>query len=272
MVFSMDSTFKRAIFIAIVVAVNIIFLFTAFFYLPELNQKSIAVYLLIIQAFVIVTFFLYRKQTTARVIQVKKLKNPRLQENAFEVTKLLFKEYEYITTTAAQVQKDRNTLLNQFIFFSALIAAIVLFLVANPEHFFSQSGVVGLSILCNIIGWIFFLNLVRFRQAWWSCAEAMNQIKDFFIINSRLPDDIARTTFLWDSRTLPRAGKKSNNYYYTAMVIAVIASSFLLISSWAGSSNLQAPTLTTFSALLALYHFLFQMTTYSLFLDFKPIR
>ena len=116
------------------------------------------------------------------------------------------------------------------------------------------------------------MHIIRLRQAWCDSATAMNQIKEFYITNGRVPDDIARSAFLWDSKSIPRAGKKSNVSYYSAMLISFVSSVVLLLASWLLTPSFEMGNVSLFSCLFALYHFVFQMTCYSLFLDYKPIE
>jgi len=276
MIFTMDSPFKRAIFIAIVIAVNVIFLFTAFLYRPEFHQQAIVIFLIVIQLFIFITFFAYRNLTTSRVYQIKKLKNPRLQENTFEFSTIMQKEFEYIRETARQAMDDRHSMIN---FFLLITGAVVSFIGARVLDMdltelvgIKGSFLVGLAIFLNIIGWMYFMHMVRLRQAWWGSAEAMNQIKEFYIVNGRVPDDIARSAFLWEKRSIPRPGKKSNVFYYSTMLISFIASAVFFFASWLVGYMNGITQVTVFTALLAIYHFIFQMSCYSLFLDYKAIR
>ncbi len=276
MLLNMDSTFKRAIFIVIVIAISIIFAFTAFFYLPDINQQVIVVYLIVLQFLVLATFFIYRNYTTPKSIHVKRLKNPRLQENAFELSKVLIKEFDYIRETAAQAMNDRHTMVNYFIIITGAFITIIGSKFFGTETAFADpkylSIIIGASIIINFIGWIYFMHIIRLRQAWCDSATAMNQIKEFYIVNGRVPDDIARSAFLWDSKTIPRAGKKSNVSYYSAMLISFVSTVVLLFASWLLSPAFKTATISLFTCFLGLYHFIFQMICYSLFLDYKPIH
>ncbi len=276
MIFTMDSPFKRAIFIVIVIAVNAIFLFSAFYYRPEYHQQAIVIFLIVVQIFILTTFFIYRNLATSRVFQIKKLKNPRLQENSFEFSSIMLKEFGYIQETAKQAMDDRHSMIN---FFLIITGAIVSFIGSRflDMDFADLAGIkgsflVGLAIFLNVIGWLYFMHMIRLRQAWWGSAEAMNQIKEFFIVNGRVPDDIARSAFLWEKRSIPSPGKKSNVFYYSTMLISFISSALFFFASWlVGYMNGMAQV-TLLTGFLALYHFLFQMSCYSLFLDYKAIR
>ena len=275
MFFSIDSTFKRAIFIAVTVAIGIILIFTAFFFRPNLNQQTLVVYLLLLQAIMFASFFRNRDHTTSRAIYVKKLKNPRLQENAFAFSEILMKEYDYCRETAKQAMNDRHTMVNYFII---IVGAIITILGGIYFESFQQFSSYTLSILSvssvavSIIGWIYIMHIIRLRQAWHDSAAAMNRIKDFYIINGRVPDDIARSAFAWDTKTLPKKGKKSNIFYYSVMLISFISSIAFFIACWLISPAAQINSLSMFTCVLGVYHFFFQMSCYALFLDYEPIR
>lgn len=271
---TMDSTFKRVIFILIVIATGILFLYTAFFYIPSLNQKLVVIYLLVIQFLVLTTFFAFRNQHAYRMRSVKKLKNPRLQENAFELSKLLLKDYDYIRDTLAQAMNDRHTMVNYFLLITgAIITILAATLRINAlQEESTRYVLVMVALIFNFTGWIYFMHIIRLRQAWHGSALAMNQIKEFFIQNGRVPDEIARSAFLWDTKTVPRAGRKSNVFYYSSMLISFIASLAILFASFMLSPVESFKEISSFSWLTGAYHFLFQILCFSLFLDYSDHR
>jgi len=271
---SLDSTFKRVIFLVITIALGVLLLYTAFFYVPELNQQSTVLYFIVIQFFILATFYIFCNSHAYRLRSVKKLKNPRLQENAFTLTTLLIEDYKYIRDTLKQAMDDRHTMVNYFIIITGGVVTLTITNL-NLESFKDPNVRYLLKIaayILNFIGWIYFMHLVRLRQAWRGSALAMNQIKEFFIQNGRVPDDIARSSFLWDTKTVPSAGRKSNVFYYSAMLISFISSIFIAFSSYTSAPVQAGFTIPTFSFLLGLYHFIFQIMCYSLFLDYSNQR
>ena len=100
----------------------------------------------------------------------------------------------------------------------------------------------------------------------------MNQIKEFFIQNGRVPDEIARSAFLWDTKTVPNAGRKSNVSYYSAVLISFISSIVVVFASFISTPIKESLEIPTFSYLIGLYHFIFQVLCYSLFLDYTSQR
>lgn len=268
---TMDSTFKRTIFIVIDIAIGIIFLYTAFFYEPTMNQKAVVIYFTVVQILIFATYFSFRKQHAYRRRSVKKLKNPHLQENAFELSQLLLRDYDYIRDTAKQAMNDRHTMVNYFLLITGASATII---AASLKEVDIQQGQIkhilaGVALIINFVGWIYFMHIVRLRQAWHGSALAMNQIKEFFIQNGRVPDEIARSAFLWDTKFVPGAGKKSNVFYYSTMLISFISSLAIVFASITFSFNNSLEEISNISWTIGLYHFIFQMICYSLFLDYS---
>jgi len=276
MLLTIDSTFKRAIFIVIVIAISTVFAFTAFIYLPNLNQQVLTAYLIILEIIVLLTFFFYRDHTPSRYIYVKRLKNPRLQENAFEISGLLLKEFDYIRDISIQVMNDRQNMSNHYLSITgAIVGATVLAFLINGASLFSPQAftiIMAVSLIINIAGWIYFMQNIRLRQAVIDGNIAMNQIKEFFIINGRVPDDIARSAFLWDTKTPPEAGKKNNAFFYSGILISLISALVILFASWVITPYFRSGGISTFTLCIALYHFIFQTICYSLFLDYKSIH
>ncbi|MEE4311876.1 MAG: hypothetical protein V2J62_08375 [candidate division KSB1 bacterium] len=268
-----DSIFKRLLLVILVVAIGIILLYTAFFH-AQSQQKTVVIYLIIVQTFVLLTFLAFRNQRAYRRRSVKKLKNPRLEENSFSVAQLLLKDYEYIASTCSEAMNDRHTMVNYFL----LIVGAVFTVIAtqmNMQAFQTQhvrEMLVIVALVLNFIGWLYFMHIIRLRQSWHGSAMAMNQIKEFFIQNGRLPDEIARSAFLWDTKSVPRAGRKSNVFYYSAVVISFISSVLLTLGSAIASPESAQFSLPAFSVIIGIYHFIFQILCYSLFLDYVRAR
>jgi hypothetical protein len=85
-------------------------------------------------------------------------------------------------------------------------------------------GTVLLWLLCGI-GWIYFLAIVRLRQAWHDSARTMNQIKDFCIEHvQEFEPATLRSAFRWRSETLPRPGKRWTVFHYSVLLIALMDS------------------------------------------------
>jgi hypothetical protein len=78
-------------------------------------------------------------------------------------------------------------------------------------------------LLC-CIGWIYFLSIIRLRQAWHESARTMNQIKLFYVQHTELNPDDLYGAFRWKAHTLPPAYKPWNVHFYSAMLIGLLDS------------------------------------------------
>jgi hypothetical protein len=139
-------------------------------------------------------------------------------------------EFEYARTTASESMQDRHTMINFYLLVVGVVASgVVTLLSAAPDP--SQAaiprntiGTVLLWLLC-MIGWFYFLSVIRLRQAWHGSAQAMNQIKDFCIRHAKDVDpNILRKAFLWRPNTVPPPAKAWTVFFYAAMLIGFLDS------------------------------------------------
>jgi hypothetical protein len=75
------------------------------------------------------------------------------------------------------------------------------------------------------IGWVYFLGIIRLREAWYESARAMNQIKEFYIAHAKeLNSDVLQGAFRWRAATVPPPDKSWTVYFYSAMLISLLNS------------------------------------------------
>jgi hypothetical protein len=79
---------------------------------------------------------------------------------------------------------------------------------------------------------LYFLKIIRLRQAWHDSARAMNQIKEFFIQHDEHfePEEL-RPAFLWQAHTLPPPDKPWTVFFYSAVLIALLDSMAYVIGA-----------------------------------------
>ncbi|MDW7679458.1 MAG: hypothetical protein SCK70_02770 [bacterium] len=255
---------NRSLFFVLVLTINIILAPYAWHVEKNSQQYLVWLYLIFIQAFVIATFFKYRDNTSAQASAIIKIKGYRDQKNGLKFSDILIQEFNYARETAAQAMNDRHTMINYFIVISAAVLSFLGSRLIVSDPFDPPSGqkiqfMVGIAFLVNFIGWLYFLHLIRLRQAWVSSAQAMNQIKEFFIINSGLAEDAARSAFLWKSNTIPPAGKRSNVFYYSIMLISLISAGVIFFASWCLFQPSAMANIHLLSVGFALFHYFSQM-------------
>jgi hypothetical protein len=133
-------------------------------------------------------------------------------------------EFEYARFTASEAMGDRHTMVNFYLLAFGVIATGVLAILSREADLPQSTGTMLLWILCAV-GWLYFLKIVRLRQAWHDSAQAMNQIKEFFIQHDdRFDPEELRPAFRWQAHTLPPPDKPWTVFFYSALLIALLDS------------------------------------------------
>lgn len=138
-------------------------------------------------------------------------------------------EFEYARRTASEATNDRQALVNYYLAFAgALPTAVVLLIIEGPDlerlPGYNVLGVWALWALV-LVGWIFFLKIVRLRQAWYNSVEAMNAIKSFYLDHvAGLSREEMAPAFLWKPQTLPKPEKTWTVFFLSATLIAFLNS------------------------------------------------
>ncbi len=133
-------------------------------------------------------------------------------------------EFEYARTTASEAMQDRHTMINFYLLAVGVVVSGVIGSRGAGAALPEQTGTVLLWLICAI-GWLYFLKIVRLRQAWYDSALAMNQIKDFYIRHAEVFEgQVLRQAFRWKKETLPEPDKAWTIYFYSAMLIALLNS------------------------------------------------
>ena len=133
-------------------------------------------------------------------------------------------EFEYARTTASEAMEQRHTMVNFYLLVAGVAASGVIAVLGASSNLPKAVGTLLLWLLCGI-GWLYFLAIIRLRQAWHDSARAMNQIKEFYFQHAREPErSMLRSAFRWQAHTLPAPGKPWTVFFYSAMLIAFLDS------------------------------------------------
>lgn len=177
-------------------------------------------------------------------------------------------EFEYARITASEAMQDRHTMVNFYLVIAGAVAAGVVAVMGKDFSLPKGTGTVLLWVLVGV-GWLYFLKLIRLRQAWHDSARAMNQIKEFYIENTdKFAPEVLRTAFLWQSGTLPPPDKNWTVFFYSAALIALLDS----VAYVAGgalidlNATLSSPGLAMLLTLFGLAFFVFHVGLYFAFL------
>jgi hypothetical protein len=193
------------------------------------------------------------------------------EQKHLDASDILGLEFGYAHATASEAMQDRHTMINFYLVVTGVIASGVVAVLGQEAGLPKAAGTVLLWLLCGV-GWLYFLKLIRLRQAWHDSAQAMNRIKDFYIHHAEdFEPDVLRSAFRWKAETLPPPDKPWTVFFYSAMLIgfldsvAYVAGGALLDLDAIGSSPV--PVLGPL-ALFGLAFFAFHVWLYFAFL--KP--
>jgi hypothetical protein len=133
-------------------------------------------------------------------------------------------EFDYARITASEAMQDRHTMVNFYLLAFGVIATGVITILSREANLSQSIGTLLLWILCAV-GWLYFLKIIRLRQAWHDSARTMNQIKEFFIRHDQHfePEEL-RPAFRWQAHSLPPTDKPWTVFFYSAVLIALLDS------------------------------------------------
>ena len=142
---------------------------------------------------------------------------PKPKLNTDELLKV---EYEYIAQTIFQANEDRSRVASfYFVTVGSLVAAILsaLFTTSNLKNI--SLAFSGLFAVLTLLGALTLAQLARLRAAWHESAEAMNQIKDFFIKHNKEIEP----AFKWRVSTIPPTDKPFSIANLLAAEVALLS-------------------------------------------------
>lgn len=148
--------------------------------------------------------------------------NNKNESQTLQATDILQWEFEYARTTASEAMRDRHTMINYYLLAVGIVASGVIAILKNDSGLQAGAGTALLWGLC-IVGWFYFLKIIRLRQAWYDSAQAMNQIKEVYVANSEREDtQILKAALRWREATLPQPGGRWTVFHYSAMLIGFL--------------------------------------------------
>jgi hypothetical protein len=140
------------------------------------------------------------------------------------VNDILIAEYEYISKTISETNKDREKLAGFFNLIGTTVSAVGGLILANKivnktDLFL---GLSGLFMVLTVVGSIVLAEIARLRAAWHEAAAALNQIKNFYISCNREIEP----AFKWRSATLPPTDKPYSLANLLALEVTFLSASF----------------------------------------------
>ena len=233
-------------------------------------QVCISFVFLIANALTLLAILAMNRRVGAKPGQTTPLPLETPGQDLLDPADILKLEFEYARTTASEAMQDRHIMVNFYLLVAGVMVSGVVGVLAQKTGLPQAAGTLLLWLLCGI-GWLYFLKIIRLRQAWHDSAQAMNQIKGFYIQHAQDFDpDVLRSAFRWQSHTLPEPGKPWTVFFYSAVLIAFLDS----VAYIAGAAllNLAATRYFLLLVLGPLVLFGFHVWLYFAFLKPKPSR
>jgi ADP-ribose pyrophosphatase len=187
---------------------------------------------------------------------------------------ILSQEFNYANTTAYQAMEDRARIFNLYLLLVGVLASALtaIFQVGAIKNYILPLTFL-LLLLAGLLGVVFFMLIIRLRQAFRDSVIAMNRVKEYYIkhLIPHVPD--AAVAFHWRLRTIPRGERLGSVTYLVSFTIAflgslcfagafVVGAQYLQSLDWLGS-GLQLPA-GTISA-LALLIFLLSILLHTIY-------
>jgi FtsH-binding integral membrane protein len=134
---------------------------------------------------------------------------------------ILKAEYDYIANTTFQANEDRSRVASfYFVTLGSLVAAILGSIFSANDLKSVSLAFSGLFVVLTVLGALTLAQLARLRAAWHESAQAMNQIKDYYIKHYKE----IKPAFKWSAGTLPPTDKPNSIANLMAAEIAFLGS------------------------------------------------
>lgn len=137
---------------------------------------------------------------------------------------LLQAEFNYIAQTAFQANEDRARVASFYLVaVGSLVAALfsTQFFNAKLDPRLVAFAFCGLFFVLTLLGTLTTLQLARLRAAWYESARAMDQLKEFWIRQSK--DKKLKAAFRWDTASLPPTLKINSISFYQLLEVALLS-------------------------------------------------
>lgn len=184
---------------------------------------------------------------------------PQKSSSAVAPDEILTSEFNYIANAAFQANEDRARATSFYLVtFGSFIAALVsaqLDLAPGQESWLDW-GFSGLFVALALMGGVTILELARLRVSWFESVEAMNAIKEYYIV--RYPDLAEAIRWRSQSGSLPRRFKLSSVGFLMSLQVAFLggaalgAGVFFLVRAISGTAWLLPAIVSGAACFLAL--------------------
>lgn len=230
-------------------------------------------YIFVITGFIVFVQKKYREVPRTLPVPILQSLPPKNDAAQLELSEILLREFDYAKETAAQAMNDRLTLLNYFLLSAGVVVAGIGVMVSKEggyEFPYRDDSIIALSLIFNMVGWVYFMNQIRLRQAWCESARAMNHIKQVFVEHCGYSQEKVKAAFRWSVENIPAPPKKMTVFYFSALLISILSAVAIALASTMLLGVAQISHFYVFPIGLSLYHLFFQMSMYTALLE-EPV-
>jgi len=145
-------------------------------------------------------------------------------DSGLSLENILLEEFNYAGVTAYQAMEDRARMFNLYLLLVGVLASGLgaVFQLGGSARQFLLPVAILLLLLTGVLGYVFFLKLIRLRQAHRESLIAMNKIKMFYIDQFKAQLPKIEKAFHWRLETIPAGEKFGNVTFLVCYTTAVL--------------------------------------------------
>ena len=149
---------------------------------------------------------------------------PGTLDAGLSLENMLLEEFNYASVTAYQAMEDRARMFNLYLLLVGILASGLgaVFQLGSSVRQYLLPVAVLLLLLTGALGYVFFLKLIRLRQAHRESLIAMGKIKTFYIDRFKAQLPKIENAFHWRLETIPAGEKFGNVTFLVCYTTAVI--------------------------------------------------
>lgn len=142
------------------------------------------------------------------------------------IENMLLAEFNYASSTAYQAMEDRARTFNLYLLIFGVLASGLgaLYQLGNKLGPNTDTFALALLFASGIMGILFFLQLIRLREAHRNSSIAMNVVKEYYIKHFKEKKPDIEDAFRWRFSTMPTGEKFRNVTFMICATVAMLGS------------------------------------------------
>lgn len=147
-------------------------------------------------------------------------------DTSLKLEAILLEEFNYANVTAYQAMEDRARMFNLYLLLVGILASGLgaVFQLGGEIRAYLPPLAVALLIVTGFMGFVFFVQLIRLRQAHRESLISMNKIKKFYIEQFRQQLPNIEGAFHWRLETIPAGERFGSVTFLVCYTVAFLGS------------------------------------------------